>query len=109
VERVKAELVTVQTRLRDSRLDNQSLQSELSETKERLTVAEVALKQTDGANVPDDVLNRLQTIWKELGVSSSARDDARKEIECCLENTCERAEEASLKSTTAREIENPTS
>jgi hypothetical protein len=107
VARTKVELTAVQTRLQDFLQDHQSLQSELSETKERLTVTEVALKQTGGANVPDDVLQRLQAMWKELGVSPSARDEARKEIECCLENTCERKlkEASSLKSTTVTEIE----
>lgn len=107
LEEWKAHLTTSKSQLEDFLQEHRALQLELSETKEQLSLTEVTLKQTDGVSVPQDVLDRLQIIWKELGVSPDSRNDARKQIDCCLEDTCARnlKEASTLKGTTEVDIQ----
>lgn len=70
--------------------EHEVVNSALAETKEKLAIAEVAISQCDGVNVPKDILLKLQTVWNELGVSTSVREDARVQIKNCLEDTCTR-------------------
>eukprot|EP00562_Extubocellulus_spinifer_P002791 CAMPEP_0178486660 /NCGR_PEP_ID=MMETSP0696-20121128/8919_1 /TAXON_ID=265572 /ORGANISM="Extubocellulus spinifer, Strain CCMP396" /LENGTH=1944 /DNA_ID=CAMNT_0020114325 /DNA_START=206 /DNA_END=6040 /DNA_ORIENTATION=- len=65
-------------------------QVELSETREKLTVAEVAIRRSGGAEEAEQTLAKLQEIWNEVGVSADEREVARMQIEKCLEDTCSR-------------------
>lgn len=86
--------------------EHRDLNTTLAATKEKLTLAEVAIAQSDGVRAPDDVLQKLQSIWNELGVSTSSRESTRLQIENCLEDTCtKKLEEANfLKTETVQQI-----
>ena len=82
-------------------------QVELSETREKLTVAEVAVRRSGRAEEAEQTLAKLQEIWSEVGVSVDDREDARMQIEKCLEDTCSRKFEdaAQLRKQTIADIE----
>lgn len=80
---------------------------ERSEVKEKLIVAEAIAKQHSESNPADAILEKLQDLWRDLGVSESKRQEAQQKIESCLEDTCNRiADEATeLKVRTIDEID----
>ena len=68
--------------------DTENIVLELNETKEKLAVAEISSSMNGGVPVPQLILERIQKIWKELGLSPSERTRLRNQIEHCLEGTC---------------------
>jgi len=106
LEEAKQEKTMLKLFSDDLNKEHLELSTTLAATKEKLTLAEVAIAQSDGVRAPDDVLRKLQSIWNELGVSASSRENARLQIENCLEDTCTRKlEEAELlKTKTVKQI-----
>lgn len=66
------------------------VQVDLCASKEKLTVAGVALKRSGGAREAEETLATLQNIWGEVGVSIKDREALRMQIDRCLEDTCSR-------------------
>jgi hypothetical protein len=100
-------------KLRDSQSRSSELEKNLHEvqrnyfeTRERYALAEASLKQAGKSLQSEETLERLQEIWRELGVSSDSRDRARQDIENCLADTCTRKlqEAQDLKTQTEVEI-----
>ena len=82
------------------------LERENDETKELLAFAEASLAN-QGAEIDSKAtVERLHEIWRELGVDSMVRENSRKEIRSCLEDTCGRKlkEASELKIQTEEEI-----
>jgi Microtubule associated protein (MAP65/ASE1 family) len=77
----------------------------LNEAKEKLTVAEVSISQ-ETSIPPLKTLDQVQAIWKELGLSSTKREEMRGQIENCLEHTCAKllGDAQALKENTIKEI-----
>lgn len=70
------------------RRDKRQLEDRLSALKERMAIAEVALKHSQGVTIPELFLTELQAIWGRLGVSCEEREVVRLKIENCLEEMC---------------------
>ena len=120
MEQLRGEKVELATKLEESEQESAMLKLfaddlakehgemglQLAETKEKLTLAQVAIAQSDGVEAPDELLQKLQAVWNELGMSPPSRDGARQQIENCLKDTCLRKlEEAELlKTDTLKEI-----
>jgi hypothetical protein len=75
--------------------------------KEKLIVAEAFARQHSEESPVGGVLDILQGIWKDLGVTDSDREDAQRKIESSLGDTCNRiVDDASeLKASTTDEID----
>ena len=105
----KAQTQALELRKKVSELKDKASQSrrEKSEIKEKLIVAEAIARQHSEANPLEATLDKLQAIWKHLGVPDSDREDVQQKIESCLEETCNRIldETSSLKANTIDEIE----
>jgi hypothetical protein len=82
-------------------------QLELLECKEKLTLSETIVQQGRDVNTSQAALNVLQTLWKNVGVSSEERDKARRAIMSCLDDTCQQqiSTARKLKQETELEIE----
>ena len=68
--------------------DNEKVILELNESKEKLAVAKMSSSLDEGVRPPQLLLERVQSIWKEIGISSAEREKLRNQIENCLEGTC---------------------
>jgi kinesin family protein 4/21/27 len=68
--------------------NNKAKEIELCQVREELAVTKVAIKRAGGAEEADNALASLQSIWSEVGVSTSDRNIARQQIEKCLELAC---------------------
>ena len=81
-------------------------QRELENTKDSLVLATTALADVNGSIKSEETLRKLQTIWAELGVDETFREQVRIALKNCISDTCDRhfAEAALLKSTTQKEI-----
>lgn len=75
---------------RETNATLEKAQVDLCVSKEKLTVAEVALKRSGGAKEAEETLVSLQAIWGEVGVAVQDRETSRIRIDRCLENTCSR-------------------
>ena len=75
---------------RETNAKLEKAQVDLCVSKEKLTVAVVALKRSGGAKEVEETLASLQTIWGEVGVAVQDRETSRMQIDRCLENTCSR-------------------
>ena len=86
--------------------DNEKVVLELSESKEKLTVAAMSSSRQGVGQAPELILERIHTIWKELGISSKERNNCRNQIENCLEGTCQKLldEAEEMKERTLSEI-----
>jgi hypothetical protein len=86
---------------------HKDLQLNLCRTKERLSLVEIALSQSDGVQIPSEILLELQSVWDEIGVLPSDRERSRLEMENCLETTCinKLKDAKSMKETMKAEIE----
>lgn len=93
------------SKVRDLETALQSLQNELSSAKENLAVANVSLDQMDRRIDAEQSVQRLQVVWKELGVDPGVREESRAKIARCLEDTCARELETALSLKTASEKE----
>lgn len=82
-ERAEASAHETNTKLERAQVD-------LCVSKEKLTVADVALKRSGGAKEAEETLASLQNIWGEVGISVQDREISRMQIDRCLENTCSR-------------------
>ena len=82
------------------------VQRNYDETRERYVLAKATLQQVGSNNESEETLERLQEVWRELGISSASRDQVRQDIENCLGDTCARKlqEASDLKSQTEMEI-----
>jgi DNA repair exonuclease SbcCD ATPase subunit len=63
---------------------------ELAKVRESLAVLEASEKNKEESSQAKALLASVQLIWEELGVSLQSRDSARRMIESCLEDTCNR-------------------
>jgi len=64
-------------------------ETQLSEVLERLALLEATKKQHEcAASAAEEILQNIQAIWRELGVSMEYREGIRNEIENCLDVTC---------------------
>jgi len=65
----------------------------LSIISEKMTVLQVTMKNSGiGAKkCVEETLDKLQKIWKDIGLSMDAREESRLCIEACLENSCSAA------------------
>ena len=63
---------------------------ELAETREKLMLSEVILRQASTVHASEETLAVLQGIWRELGISLEDREAVRLQIMSCLEDTCKR-------------------
>lgn len=68
----------------------------LSESQDFLILAKIAREKNERSNEVESTMQRLHKIWEELGVEDSIRDQSRKKIEHCLEDTCNRELEGAL-------------
>ncbi|CAB9521271.1 Kinesin-like protein [Seminavis robusta] len=86
--------------------DMEKLGGEHAAVKEKLTLADTIIQQTDGVHPSEGFFDKAQLLWQELGVDLGHREAIRQQIESCLEDTCARKlEEASdLKSKTSTTI-----
>jgi hypothetical protein len=86
--------------------ETKRLERETDETKELLTLAEASLAKQGFEIDSKETVERLHEIWRELGVDSAVRENSRKEIGSCLEDTCGRKlkEASELKMQTEEEI-----
>ena len=75
---------------RETNIKLERAQVDLCVSKEKLTVADVALKRSGGAKEAEETLASLQNIWREVGISVQDREISRMQIDRCLENTCSR-------------------
>ncbi|GAX10308.1 kinesin family member 4/21/27 [Fistulifera solaris] len=64
---------------------------------ERVALLEAALKQKDVPNGSEMVLRAMQGIWEKLGTSIEDREKVKKQIENCLDDTCNRKLEEAQK------------
>lgn len=83
-----------------------SLQAEMSASKENLAIAKALLKKEGGNDDALDTISRLQKMWEELGADDSLREEAQRRIEFCLEDTCANLLEnaTTMKSSAEKEI-----
>lgn len=81
----------------------------LAETNEKVAALELILKHHSGEakSVPEEILTKMQSVWREIGCIPTATDRFQEEIENCLEHTCSRklAEATEYKLTLERDIE----
>lgn len=71
--------------------------TKLATALEKVTLLEAALKQTNACNGSETALEKIQEVWEKLGTSLEDREDIRKEIENCLDDTCNRKLEEACK------------
>ena len=78
----------------------------LSEVRENLAVMKTSQSVAGRAAEAEETIQRLQSIWKEIGIESLQRECAIKNIERCLEDTCTREldEALSVKASHLEEI-----
>ncbi len=68
----------------------------LSSTKEKLTVLRLAFKKSNNSNDPQLHIQKVQDIWDSIGLKSEQREKFRKQIETCLEDTCQRIQKDAI-------------
>jgi hypothetical protein len=64
--------------------------TKLATALERIALLEAALKQTGVHNGSEFALQTMQGIWEKLGTSVEDREKVKKQIENCLDDTCNR-------------------
>jgi hypothetical protein len=86
--------------------ETKRVERETDETKELLALAEASLANQGVEIDSKEAVERLHEIWRELGVDSAVRENSRKEIQSCLEDTCGRKlkEASELKMQTEEDI-----
>lgn len=102
-QRVSKDLGHSASTIRQLELTLRTAGQELSVSKENLTVANVTLARHDLRIEVEDTMLKLQEIWEELGVDTIFREECRRRIEYCLEDTCKRELDGTL--TLKRETE----
>jgi len=99
-------LVELSSRAESLSATNEQLGHENATVKEKLTLAEVILRQNGEVHPSEALLEKTHALWNELGVDIGHRESVRQQIESCLEDTCERKlnEDCLLKEKTAANI-----
>ena len=62
-------------------------QRELENTKDSLVLATTALADVNGSIKSEETLRKLQTIWAELGVDETFREQVRIALKICISDT----------------------
>jgi DNA replication initiation complex subunit (GINS family) len=86
LEMAKQENILLTLFSKDLVTENENVALELHESKEKLAVAEISSALNESAR--PQLLGQVQTLWKELGISSTEREQLRNQIETCLKGTC---------------------
>ena len=90
LENLKSNFEATVSRSQELEIEAKEVQRKYSEAKEVLTIAEAANVKNDRLETTKRTLQKLQQVWKELGVDCLDREKDRRDIENCLEDTCDR-------------------
>ena len=104
--RAQLDLSRSNARVRETEAMLVTQKKELENTKDSLVLATAILPDVNGSLKSEETLQNLQTIWVELGVDETCREQVRSALKNCISDTCDRhlAEAALLKSTTEKDI-----
>ena len=89
VDRKEDSMAQINQELIDSRMKLEKSRCDYANQQEKMILYETAEKNKTGLQSAENVLNELQTIWSQLGVSDGERRErAKRKLDTCLEDTC---------------------
>lgn len=105
IDQLQSEIQGLSSKLSDANVEKQGLSKKMADLSKKNKELEtqfcearemLALQTTASANnerfhdIARGVLDKIHHIWRELGVPVESRDNVRRDLENCLDDTCQR-------------------